>query len=249
MAEFEGKVALVTGGSRGIGKAIVRMLARQGASVAFNYVRSQGPAEELAAEIRDSGGTCLVHQVDVQDFDAVKAWTGEVQQELGGLDFVVNNAGITADRPLMMMTPDDWHRVINTNLTGMFHTTRACIVPLLKQKRGNVVNISSVSGVIGLPGQTNYSAAKGGMNAFTKALARETAAYGLHVNAVAPGFIETDMIRDMDEAAREKILSEIPLSRLGSADEVASSVRFLLSEESHYITGQVLQIDGGLAIR
>ncbi len=249
MKEFEKKIAIVTGGSRGIGRAVALMLAENGAHVAFNYFGSREKAESLVKDIEAKGVQCFAAQVDVRDGNAVKQWTADVRDRLGGLDLLVNNAGIVRDKPLMMMLEEDWQDVIGTNLTGLFNVTRSCIVTFLKQRRGSIVNISSLSGLIGLPGQTNYSAAKGGMNSFTKALAKETAAYGVRVNAVAPGFIETDMVAHLDAAQREKILKTIPLARLGQADEVAGCVRFLLSDAAAYITGQIIQMDGGLAIR
>ena len=249
MGLFQGKIAVVSGGSRGIGRAIVLMLAREGCSVAFNYVHNTAKAEALVKEVQGLGVECVASQVDVCDFEAVKKWIDESKARLGGLDIVVNNAGVIRDKNLLMMPPEDWHTVINTNLNGMFHVSRASIFHLLKQRRGHIVNISSISGSIGLVGQTNYSASKGGMNAFTKALAKECAPYGVRVNAVAPGFIETDMLEGIDEASREAVLKGIPLGRIRKADDVAGVVRFLLSEESAYILGQIIQVDGGLAIR
>lgn len=249
MKEFEGKIAIVTGGSRGIGRAIVLMLAEQGANVAFNYLSSKEKAEALVKEVEAKGVKCSASRVDIRDFDAVKSWVVEVKEALGGLDILVNNAGIVRDKPMMMMLKEDWHDVIDTNQHGMFNATRACIVSFLKQKSGNIVNISSLSGLIGLPGQTNYSAAKGAMNSFTKSLAKEVAAYGVRVNAVAPGFINTDMVSHIDEEQQKKIKATIPLARFGQAEEAAKCVRFLLSEESSYMIGQIIQMDGGLAIR
>jgi len=249
MKIFQGKVAVVTGGSRGIGRAIVLMLAENGAHVAFNYLHSKDKADQLAGQVRAAGVKCLAAQVDIRDFAAVKDWIAQVKTELGGLDIVVNNAGIVRDKPLMMMLEEDWHEVMDTNLHGMFNVTRAAIVTLLKQKSGHVINISSVSGAVGMPGQTNYCASKGGVNSFTKALAKEVAAYGVRVNAVAPGFIETEMLEVLDEARKAKVQDQIPLARLGQPEEVAGCVKFLLSAESSYLIGQIIQIDGGMAIR
>lgn len=246
---WAGKVAIVTGASRGIGRAIVRMLARQGAHVAFNYRQSADQAETLVAEAEASGVRCLADQVDICDFEAVKNWIADVKSRLGGLDMLINNAGIVRDKSLMMMLEEDWLDVIRTNENGMFNAARACIVTFLKQRCGNIVNISSVSGLVGMPGQTNYSASKGAMNAFTRSLAKETAAYGVRVNAVAPGFIETEMVSAIDEQRQNRLRAEIPLGRFGQVEEVAAVVRFLLSEDSGYMTGQVIQMDGGLAIR
>jgi len=246
---WTGKVAVVTGASRGIGRAIVRMLADQGANIAFNYLHSADQAGILVGEVESLGGRCLANQVDIGDFEAVKNWIADVKSRLGGLDMLINNAGIVCDKPLMMMLEEDWLDVIRTNENGMFNAARACIITFLKQRSGNIVNISSVSGLVGMPGQTNYSASKGAMNAFTRSLAKETAAYGVRVNAVAPGFIETEMVASMEDDRRDRFRSGIPLGRFGRADEVAAVVRFLLSGESGYMTGQVIQMDGGLAIR
>lgn len=249
MKEFNGKTAVVTGGSRGIGREIVLMLAENGARVAFNYLSNKDQADRLVEEVRANGGECLTAQADIRDGDAVKNWIADVREKFGGLDILVNNAGIIRDKPLMMMLNDDWHDVIDTNLNGMYNAARACIVTFLKQRKGDIVNISSLSGLIGLPGQTNYSSAKGAVNSFTKALAKETAAYGVRVNAVAPGFVETEMVSHLDEQQQEKIKASIPLARFGQAREVAGCVKFLLSDASSYMTGQIIQMDGGLAIR
>jgi len=249
MKEFNGKTAVVTGGSRGIGREIVLMLAENGARVAFNYLSNKDQADRLVEEVRANGGECLAAQADIRDGDAVKNWIADVREKFDGLDILVNNAGIIRDKPLMMMLNDDWHDVIDTNLNGMYNAARACIVTFLKQRKGDIVNISSLSGLIGLPGQTNYSSAKGAVNSFTKALAKETAAYGVRVNAVAPGFVETEMVSHLDEQQQEKIKASIPLARFGQAREVAGCVKFLLSDASSYMTGQIIQMDGGLAIR
>ena len=249
MKEFKDKVAIVTGGSRGIGRAVVLMLADNGCNVAFNYLSSKDAADALVKEAEAKGVRCLASQVDVRDFTAVKAWVAEMKEKFGRLDILINNAGIVRDKPLMMMLDEDWNDVIDTNLQGMYHAARSCIVTFLKQRSGNIVNISSVSGVIGLPGQTNYSAAKGAMNAFTKALAKEVAAYGIRVNTVAPGFVETDMLASIDEGQKDKVRESVPLGRFGRPEEVAGCVRFLLSEESGYMTGQIIQMDGGIGIR
>lgn len=249
MGSLKNKVAIVTGGSRGIGRAIVLMLAKEGCHVAFSYNKSKDQASAVEKEVQQLGVKCAAKGVDVRDYAAVKKWIDEVKEEFGQIDILINNAGIIIDKALMMMSEQDWNDVIETNLNGMFHAARSCIVTFLKQKSGNIVNISSVSGLMGLPRQTNYSAAKGGMNAFTKALAKETAAYGVRVNAVAPGFIETDILAGFNEAQREQILKTIPLGRMGQVEDVANCVKFLLSEQAAYMTGQIIQVDGGLAIR
>jgi len=239
----------MTGGSRGIGRAIALMFAGEGADVAFSYYTRAEAAESLEKEILALGVRCDKACVDVKDFAGVKDWISGVKERLGGLDILVNNAGIVQDKALMLMTPEDWQVVVDTNLTGMFNVTRACIVTFLKQKSGQIIQVSSVSGVVGLPRQANYSASKGGVNAFTKSLAKEVAAYGIRVNAVAPGYIETDILAGLSEEQRETFLQNIPLGRLGRPEDVAACVKFLVSEAAQYITGQVIQMDGGLAIR
>lgn len=246
---IKGHVAIVTGGSRGIGRAIVKTLAAEGCRVAFNYARSQSDAATLEKKTAGIGTAAKSYQVDISDFAAVKQWVEKVKQDFGRLDILVNNAGIIADKALMMMTEEDWTKVITTNLNGTFHASRACIVTFMKQKQGRIVNISSVSGIIGLPRQTNYSASKGGINAFTKALAKEVAGYGIRINAVAPGFIETEMLAGLSDEYRTKVLEEIPLGRMGRPEDVADAVKFLLSDDAAYITGQILIVDGGLAMR
>ena len=249
MSSLNGKVAVVTGGSRGIGRAIVQKLASLGCSVAFSYQSSQEQAEALAAELKKSGVKIKASRVDVKDFEAVKAWIQAVKEEFGRLDILVNNAGIFIDKALMMMTADEWNSVIDTNLNGAFNTSKACIITFMKQKSGNIVNISSVSGIIGLPRQTNYSASKGGINAFTKALAKEVAPYGVRVNAVAPGYVATEILSGFKEEQIEEIKRTVPVERLGTPEDVANCVAFLLSDSARYITGQVIPVDGGLALR
>lgn len=243
------KVAIVSGGSRGIGRDIVLTLARQGCHVAFNYLSHEEAARQLEEEARGLGVRCVAAMVDVTDFDAVKDWCRGIKEEFDTFHFVVNNAGIIDDKPLMMMGREQWQRVIDTNLTGMFNLTRHCIVTLMKQKFGSVVNVSSVSGLMGLPGQTNYSASKGGMNAFTKALAQEVARVQVRVNAVAPGFIDTDIVAHFPAEKKEQIQRMIPLQRIGLPADVSGCVAYLLGERARYITGQVIVIDGGLSLR
>lgn len=242
------KVAIVTGGTRGIGHAIVLAVCEAGADCAFTYSSSHAAAEALAGEIRRIGRRPLPVQLDVRDYEGAKTLVERVKLEFGRIDFLVNNAGITRDKSLMMMSKEDWSEVIDTDLTGVFNTTRACIITFLKQKSGNIVNISSVSGIHPLPGQVNYAAAKAGVIGFTKSLAKEVAPYNIRVNAVAPGFVDTEMTSAFNGKTRGKFLSMIPLKRFGTVDEVAKAVLFLLRDESRYITGQALLLDGGLGI-
>ncbi|MCX5681098.1 MAG: 3-oxoacyl-ACP reductase FabG [Candidatus Omnitrophica bacterium] len=248
MINIKGKTAIVTGGARGIGRAIVLMLAQNGCHVAFNYLKSKDEALRLQSEVEKFGVRCRATCVDIKDFEAVKKWIDSVKADFGSLDILVNNAGIIVDKAFMLMSPEDWHGVIGTNLHGVFNAARACIVTFLKQKSGEIINISSISGVIGLPRQVNYSASKGGVDAFTKALAKEVAPYNVRVNSVAPGYIETDILSGISQENRKKIEELIPLGRVGGPEDVAYCVEFLLSKEGQYITGQVIQVDGGLAI-
>lgn len=243
-----GKVALVTGASRGIGRGIVRVLCEHGADCAFTYSHDRAAAESLVEEVSGRGRKVIPFQRDARDFEGAASLVDEVKKEFGRLDILVNNAGITRDKSLMMMSKADWSDVIDTNLTGVFNTTRACIITFLKQKSGNIINMASVSGVHPLPGQANYAAAKAGVIGFTKSLAKEVAPYNIRVNAVAPGFIETDMTAELGDKAREKFLQMIPLGRFGTVDEVVRTVLFLANDESKYITGQTIQLDGGLGI-
>ena len=249
MKELQGKVAVVTGGSRGIGKAIVLMLADAGCQVAFNYQQSKDAASALEREVQKKGVQCQASAVDIKDFTKVKGWIEATREKFGRLDILINNAGIIIDKALMLMNEPDWREVIDTNLNGIFNASRACVVTFLKQKSGDIVNISSVSGIIGLPRQTNYSAAKGGVNAFTKALAKEVAAYGVRVNAVAPGYIETEILAGLTGEQRSQIVKMIPQERIGKTEDVANCVKFLLSVDAQYITGQIIQVDGGLVMR
>ena len=247
--KLKGQVAVVTGGSRGIGRAIALRLAQLGCDVTFNYLHSESEALKLEKEIQSCSVRCFAQRVDIKDFEKVKAWMDVTKEKFGRMDILINNAGIIKDKALMLMGPIDWNEVIDTNLNGVFNASRAAIVAFLKQKSGNIINISSVSGLIGMPRQTNYSAAKGGINGFTKALAKEVAAYGIRVNAIAPGFIETEMISQLTAEYREQALKMIPLGRMGNPEDVANCVKFLLSDEAQYITGQVINVDGGLVMR
>jgi len=248
MKSLKGKVAVVTGASRGIGRGIALMLAAEGCDVAFNYLHSRKAALSLEQEIKTKARQCQSKRVDIRDFEAVKKWIEQTKKRFGRVDILINNAGVINDKALMLMGQDEWNEVIDTNLNGMFHVTRACIVGFLKQKSGDIINMSSVSGITGLPRQTNYSASKGGMNAFTRALAKEVAAYGIRVNAVAPGFIATDMLAGFSPQQKEQLAAMIPLGRIGSVEDVTGAVRFLLSHEARYMTGQIIHVDGGLAM-
>ncbi|HLI71539.1 MAG TPA: 3-oxoacyl-ACP reductase FabG [Ktedonobacteraceae bacterium] len=242
------KKILVTGGSRGIGRATVLALAQSGAQVAFTYSRNQAAAEEVLSEAVDAEGRVLAIRADVQDFGQAKQVVEDVQKELGDLDGLVLNAGITRDGLLAMMPEENWDEVIATNLKGVFNYARAAIYGMIRQRSGRIVCVSSVSGGrMGVAGQTNYGATKAAQIGFVKALAKEVAPYGITVNAVAPGFIETDIWQLIPEAKRAGLLKSIPLGRLGQPEEVASVICFLLSAEAGYITGNVVEIDGGLS--
>lgn len=246
--QLKGKTALVTGASRGIGKAIAYRLAQEGANVVFNYLKNKDLANSLKKEIEGLGVKSLAFKTDIRELEQVQEMKDSILEEFGTFDILVNNAGIIKDGALAMLTEEDWDSVIDTNLKGTYNATKAAIVTFMKQKRGDIVNITSVSGIIGLPRQTNYSASKGGIISFTKSLAKEVAPFNIRVNAVAPGFIETDMLNELNENYLKTALEMIPLARLGKAEEVAGVVSFLLSEGARYITGQVIQIDGGLGM-
>lgn len=247
MRSLKDKIVIISGASRGIGRAVAIELAGEGANVSFNFRSSEAEAKELEKEIRGLGVKVKGSQVDIKDYDAVKSWVDDTVGSFGGLDMVVNNAGITKDGALALMSPDSWKEVINTNLDGVFNLTKAAILIFMKQKSGNVINITSVSGMMGMARQTNYAASKAGIIGFSKSLAKEVAAYNIRVNAVAPGFIETDMVKELNEAYLEEVMKQVPLGRMGRADEVARTVRFLASDDSKYITGQTIVIDGGLS--
>lgn len=246
-AALKEKVAIVTGASRGIGRAVALSLAAEGAHVVVNYARSNTAADEVVAQITIDGGSAIALQADVSDTDQVEALVKATMDKWGRVDVLVNNAGITRDTLLLRMKPEDWQAVINLNLNGVFYCTRAVSKIMLKQRTGRIINIASVAGLMGNPGQANYSAAKAGVVGFTKTVAKELAARGITVNAVAPGFIKTDMTEDLSNV--EEILKFIPLGRYGQPEEVAGLIRFLAADPAAgYITGQVLTIDGGMVM-
>ena len=246
--ELAEKVALVTGGSRGIGRAISIRLAALGARVAVNYFANEALAKEVVAEIERSGGEAIALRGDVGVASDVERAISAVQERWGKVDILVNNAGITRDSLLMRMSEDDWDQVMATNLRGVFLCTRACLRQMVRQRWGRVINISSVAGVVGNAGQANYSATKAALMGFTKSVAKEVALRNITVNAVAPGFIETDMVAQLSQTFREQALAAIPAGRMGTPEDVAEVVAFLAGEGAGYITGQVVQVDGGLAM-
>lgn len=245
---LNGKTAIVTGASRGIGRAIACKLAAQGAAVVVNYNGSKDKAKEVEQEIRQAGGTASIYQCNVADYAQCEKFIQDVIQEYGRLDILVNNAGITKDGLLMKMSEEDFDQVIDTNLKGAFHTIRFASRQMLKQRSGRIINMSSVSGVAGNAGQANYAASKAGLIGLTKAAARELASRGITVNAIAPGFIETDMTDVLPEKVKEASVAQIPLGRFGKPEQVAAAAAFLASEEVGYITGQVLHVDGGMVM-
>jgi 3-oxoacyl-(acyl-carrier-protein) reductase len=244
--KLTGRTALVTGGSRGIGRAIALALAQEGADVAVNYVSSEGAAKEVAEEIRKMGRVAMLAQADVGDYPDTFRMAQEVMKEFGHLDILVNNAGINSDKTFVKMDHASWRKVLAINLDGVFNCSKVFIDQMLKQEYGRVVNITSVIGQIGNFGQANYAASKAGVAAFTKSLAKELAGKGVTVNAVAPGFIETEMIEGIPEKVRQKLLDQIPLKRFGRVEEVARSVVYICSADGDYITGAELSINGGL---
>ncbi len=248
MKDLEGKVALVTGGSRGIGRAICLELAARGAKVAVNYNANESLAKDVVSAITDAGGEAIALSGDVAEPDQAANLVKATIDAFGALDILVNNAGITRDGLLMRMSVDDWDAVHNTNLRGTFLVTKAALRPMLRARGGRIINITSVVGVMGNAGQANYAAAKAGIIGFTRSVAREVASRGITCNAVAPGFIQTDIIAGMSEQAVTTVMGQIPLGRIAEADEVAPLIGFLASEGAGYITGQCIHVDGGMVM-
>lgn len=243
---LQGKTALVTGASRGIGRAIALRLAKDGANIAVIYAGNGEKAEAVCEEIRTLGVKAKAYQCDVADADAVKETVKAVTAELGKIDILVNNAGITRDSLVLSMKDDDFEAVMDTNLKGAFHMIRACYSGFIRKRSGRIINISSVSGMMGNPGQANYSASKAGLIGLTKSVARELASRGVTCNAIAPGFIQTDMTENIGE--ENPLRTMIPLGRMGQPEDIAAAVSFLASDAAAYITGEVLRVDGGLAM-
>ena len=241
---FNGKTALITGAGRGIGKTIAEKLAKFGSDIALADMNPI--SDDVLKEIEENGTRCLAYKLDVTDVDAVDSVVKKIIDETGGIHILVNNAGITQDNLFMRMKPEQWLQVIDVNLNGVFHVTKSVIRTMVKQHSGRIINISSVVGFSGNPGQVNYSSTKSGLIGFTKSLSREVGTRGITVNAVAPGFINTAMTQALNESQQQAILSQIPLGRMGEADDIANAVAFLASEEASYITGTVLHVNGGM---
>ncbi len=242
------KIAVVTGASRGIGREIAQTLASKGATVIVNYNGSAAKAEEVVEEIRQAGGKAEAVQCNVSDFEKASEFMAYIIKQYGRIDILVNNAGITRDNLLMKMSEEDYDAVLNTNLKGAFNCIRHVARQMLKQKAGRIINISSVSGVIGNAGQVNYSASKAGLIGITKSVARELASRGITCNAIAPGFIDTEMTQVLSDNVKTAILDQIPMKHFGSTKDIANTAAFLASDEAGYITGQVISVDGGMAM-
>ncbi len=241
---LEGQTALITGAGRGIGKTIALKLAESGADIVLADMSPE--VAEVRVEVESLGRKCLTFEADVTDLEAIETMVKKIIEELGSIHILINNAGITQDNLFMRMKPEQWSKVIDVNLNGVFNVTKAVIRPMVKQRTGKIINISSVVGFSGNPGQVNYSSTKSALVGFTKSLAREVGARGVTVNAVAPGFIDTAMTQALNESQQEAILQQIPLGRMGDADDIANAVAFLASEEASYITGTILHVNGGM---
>ena len=245
---LENKIAVVTGAGRGIGRGIALALAREGAMVVVNYNGSKERAEEVVRTIQEAGGKAAAIQCNISDFEAAKEFFANVVKEYGKIDILVNNAGITKDNLMMKMSEEEFQSVIQTNLAGTFHGVKFVTRPMMKQRQGRIINIASVSGVIGNMGQANYSASKAGVIGLTKAAAKELASRNITVNAVAPGFVATEMTDVLSDSVKEAAVATIPLGRFGEVEDIAETVVFLASDKAKYITGQVICVDGGIAI-
>ncbi len=248
MSYLKGQIALVTGGGRGIGRAICLELAARGATVFVNYNRSGAAAAEVVAQIETTGGKAHSMQADVSDAEQVTAMFKTIVSDFGTIDILVNNAGMTRDNVIMLMKPDDFDAVIETNLRSCWLCCKTATRTMMRKRSGSIINITSVVGIAGNGGQTNYAASKAGIIGLTKSLAKEVAARGIRVNAVAPGFVETDMTADLSDDIREKAIEAIPLGRMGATQDIAKAVAFLASDEADYITGQTMVVDGGMVM-
>jgi 3-oxoacyl-[acyl-carrier protein] reductase len=246
--ELAGQVAVVTGGSRGIGRAIAQMLAAMQAYVIINYVANHAAAEDSCTAIEAAGGKAAIRCFDVADAEGTEQAFNSILDDWGRIDILINNAGVTRDTLVLRMKEEDWQQVLQINLSGMYHCSKAAIRPMIRQRYGRIINITSIVGIIGNAGQVNYAAAKAGAIGLTKALAREVASRGITVNAVAPGFIETEMTQELSAQAKADLVRQIPLGRWGTPQDVADCVSFLVSSRASYITGQVIQVNGGLSM-
>jgi 3-oxoacyl-[acyl-carrier protein] reductase len=246
---LEGKIAVVTGASRGIGRAIAQRLAAEGATVVVNHRASEGQAQEVVASIEENGGEAVVMQADVSDFQQAHEMMQKVQKQFGRIDVLVNNAGTTRDTLLMMMKEADWDLVIDTNLKSVFNCCKAVTRGMVRKRSGRIINITSVAGLAGNPGQTNYAASKAGVIGFTKSLAKELGSRSITVNAIAPGFVPTALTNGLPDDLKQTAIEHTPLERFGEPQEIAAAVAFFASDEAGFITGQVLSVDGGLAMQ